>query len=42
MGIERVVTWKSGLDVNQLSAKPMRVRFVMKDADLFRCDFADS
>ena len=38
-GIERVVTWKSGSDVSQLSGKPVRLRFVMKDADLYSLRF---
>jgi len=33
--IERVVTWKNGHDVSQLAGKPVRLRFVMKDADLY-------
>jgi hypothetical protein len=37
--IERIVAWKGGTDVSQLSGKPVRVRFVMKDADLFAMRF---
>src|SRR5262249_13461073 len=37
--IERVVTWKQGSDVQQLAGKPVRLRFVMKDADLFSLRF---
>lgn len=33
--IERVVAWKNGEDVSQLIGEPIRLRFVMKDADLF-------
>ena len=33
--IERVVAWKNAQDVSELSGKPIRLRFVMKDADLF-------
>lgn len=37
--IERVVTWGNGADVSQLSGKPVRLRFVMKDADLYSVRF---
>jgi hypothetical protein len=37
--IERVVAWKTGPDVSPLSGKPVRVRFVTKDADLFSLQF---
>lgn len=33
--IERTVSWKHGADVSQLAGKPVRLRFVMKDADLY-------
>ena len=33
--IERVVSWKHGNDVSQLAARPICLRFVMKDADLY-------
>jgi len=33
--IERNVRWENGEDVGQLSGKPIRLRFVMKDADLY-------
>ncbi len=33
--IERVVSWKSGADISALAGKPVRFRFVMKDADLY-------
>ncbi|QDV26390.1 glycoside hydrolase family protein [Aureliella helgolandensis] len=39
--IKRVVTWKSGSDVASLSGKPVRLRFVMKDADLYAFKFDD-
>ncbi|MDP2898658.1 MAG: hypothetical protein Q8Q12_19135 [bacterium] len=32
--IERVVSWRSGSDLSRLSGQPVRLRFVMKDADL--------
>ena len=37
--IERVVTWKQKSDVSQLAGKPVRLRFVMKDAELFSLRF---
>ena len=39
--IERVVAWKSGTDVNALVGKPIRVRFVLKDADLYSLRFTE-
>ena len=33
--IERVVAWENGQDVSQLAGEPVRLRFVMKDADLY-------
>lgn len=37
--IERVVTWKNGGDVSGLAGRPIRLRFVMKDADLYSLRF---
>ncbi|MDP6777207.1 MAG: hypothetical protein QGI83_10625 [Candidatus Latescibacteria bacterium] len=37
--IERVVAWQEGSDVSYLAGKPVRVRFVMKDADLYSIQF---
>lgn len=37
--VERLVAWKPGTDVSKLSAQPVRLRFVMKDADLFAVRF---
>lgn len=39
--IERPVRWKNGASVKSLAGKPVRIRFVMKDADLFAVRFAD-
>ena len=39
--LERVVHWKNGPDVGSLSGKPIRLRFVMKDADLYSIRFRD-
>jgi hypothetical protein len=38
--IQHVVRWKGGSDVSSLVGKPVRVRFVMKDADLYSYRFA--
>lgn len=38
--IERVVEWKTGTDVSQFAGKPIRLRFVLKDADLYAFRFA--
>jgi len=37
--IDRAASWKSGSDVSGLAGKPIRLRFVMKDADLFAIQF---
>ena len=37
--IKREVTWKASDDVSRLSGKPIRIRFVLKDADLFSLRF---
>ena len=37
--IARGVRWKSGADVSDLAGKPVRLRFVMKDADLYALKF---
>jgi hypothetical protein len=37
--IERVVHWNSGSDVSRLGARTVRLRFMMKDADLFSLRF---
>ncbi|MCP4641587.1 MAG: hypothetical protein GY851_14180 [bacterium] len=39
--IEHVVSWKSGTDVGALSGTPVRIRFVMKDSDLFSLRFVE-
>ena len=39
--IGRVVAWKSGKDVSALAGKTVRLRFVMRDADLFAMQFHD-
>jgi len=37
--VERTVTWKSGFDVSRLAGQPVRLRFVMKDTDLYSFRF---
>ena len=37
--IERPVTWKGGSDVSSLAGKPVRLRFVLKDADVYAFQF---
>ena len=37
--IERVVSWQGDADVSQLAGQPVRLRFVMKDADLYSLRF---
>ncbi|MEQ1862204.1 MAG: hypothetical protein ABMA13_19990 [Chthoniobacteraceae bacterium] len=37
--IERIVAWKAGSDVSALAGKPVRLRFELKDADVFAYQF---
>ncbi|MBN1343402.1 MAG: hypothetical protein JXQ73_12015 [Phycisphaerae bacterium] len=37
--IDRLVTWKGGGDVSKLAGKPVRLRFALKDADLYSLQF---
>lgn len=37
---DRMVRWKSGSDLSELVDKPVRLRFIMKDADLYAIRFA--
>jgi hypothetical protein len=37
--IGRAISWKNGSDVSVLKGKPVRLRFVLKDADLFSFRF---
>lgn len=39
--LDAVVTWKTGSDLSGLIGKPVRFRFVMKDADLFALRMGD-
>jgi len=40
--IARTVVWKQGADVSRLAGRPVRLKFVMKDADLFALRFVDA
>ncbi|MDA1018484.1 MAG: hypothetical protein O3A00_29010 [Planctomycetota bacterium] len=37
--IQQEVAWKQGSDVSQLAGQPVRLRFVMNDADLYAIQF---
>ena len=37
--IEAVVSWKDGSDVSELGGRPIRLRFLLKDADLYSVRF---
>jgi hypothetical protein len=37
--IERAYSWKASDDVSSLAGKPIRLRFVLRDADLFSFHF---
>ena len=39
--VERVVSWKNGTDVDRLAGKPVRLRYVLKDADVYSFRFTD-
>ncbi|MBI3945359.1 MAG: hypothetical protein HY321_05535 [Armatimonadetes bacterium] len=39
--IERVVAWPGGADVSQLAERPIRLRFVLKDADVYALRFRE-
>ena len=38
--VDRAVTWKNGANVGNLQGQPVRMRFELKDADLFALRFA--
>jgi len=40
--VDRLVTWKGGAKVGSLAGKPVRLRFAMKDADLYSFRFRTS
>ncbi len=37
--IDRVIAWKGGSDVSALAGKPIRLRWVLRDADVFSFRF---
>jgi hypothetical protein len=39
--IEQVVTWKTGADLAAIAGKPVRLRFQLKEADLFSFRFRE-
>jgi len=39
--LARVVSWKNGSDLSSLAGQPVRLRFRMKDADLFALQFVE-
>lgn len=39
--LEQPVTWKGGNDVSKLAGRPVRLRFVVKDADLYSFQFRE-
>ena len=40
--VERVVSWKAGNDLSKLAGKKVRLKFQMKDADLYSERASDS
>ena len=39
--VDQAVSWKNGSDVSALAGKPVRLRFVLSDADVFAYQFAE-
>ncbi len=39
--IDRAVTWQASADVGSLAGQPVRLRFQLKDADLYAWQFVD-
>ena len=39
--IKHIVKWKNGSDVNKLAGRPIRIRFELRDADLFSFRFIE-
>jgi len=37
--LEHVVAWEAGTDVSSLAGRPVRLRFILRDADLFSLQF---
>ena len=39
--IDRKISWQSGEDVSSLEGRPVRLRFILKDADIFSFQFVE-
>ena len=39
--IEDMVSWKASADLSELAGKPLRLRFVLRDADLYAIQFRE-
>lgn len=37
--LERTISWKENADIGALAGKPVRLRFAVKDADLYSFQF---
>jgi hypothetical protein len=40
--LDRTISWKQGADVRTLAGQPVRLRFVLRDADVFSFQFAEA
>ncbi|MEQ9409425.1 MAG: hypothetical protein RIK87_16935 [Fuerstiella sp.] len=40
--LDRTAIWKNGSDVSSLAGQPVRIRFALRDADLFAYQFTDA
>jgi len=40
--LDRTVAWNKGFDLSDLAGTPIRIRFVLKDADLYSIQFRDN
>jgi hypothetical protein len=40
--LNRTVQWTAGADVSGLAGRPIRLQFVLKDADLYALQFTNS
>ena len=40
--VNRVVAWQGGSDVGEFAGKPVRLRFVLNNCDLYAFQFADA
>ncbi len=39
--VQQTIAWKNGTDLSTLAGKPVRLKFVLKDADLFSFQFIE-